>query len=149
MRRANQPCAAPAEGSTFFTLARKPCHLSAKKGVIGARVGDLRALTERIAVDAGVVLYPRSGRNVPGTTGNDTIEPCVGLTATVGYVNGDLTENVFIVDNYVYYAARAELPFALRENAALTLGLSATDVNEGLVNSGAELTASASLAVTF
>ncbi|MCU0792695.1 MAG: TorF family putative porin [Opitutaceae bacterium] len=159
---------------------------------IDAYVGAGRALTDNLSLDGGVVFYHYSGRNVLGTTGNDTIEPYLGLsatagpvkvslyyyydlqiddstyelaatyslpldalhtsldlTATAGYVTGDLTENLFIVDNYAYYGARAEMPFAIRDHATLTLGLSATDVTENIINTGAELTASASLAVTF
>lgn len=155
-------------------------------------LGAGRALTERLSIDGGVVVYHYAGRNVLGTIGNDTIEPYVGLAATAGpvkvslyyyydlqiddstyelaatyalplealhtslnlvatagYVTGDLTENFYVADNYVYYGARGELPFVLCKNATLTLGLSATDVNEDAINQGAELTASASLAVTF
>lgn len=159
---------------------------------IDGYVGAGRALSERLSIDGGVVLYHYSGRNVLGKTGNDTVEPYAGLvattgpvkvslyyyydlmiddstyefaaayslplealrtslnlTATAGYVTGDLTENYYIVDDYVYYGLRAELPFVLRENATLTLGLSVTDVNEDAINRGAELTAATSLALTF
>jgi uncharacterized protein (TIGR02001 family) len=73
----------------------------------------------------------------------------INLAATAGYVTGDLTENFYIVDNYIYYGLRADLPFTVRENATFTVGLAASDVNEDAINRGAELTVSANLAVTF
>ena len=73
----------------------------------------------------------------------------INLTATAGYVTGDLTENFYIVDNYCYYGLRAELPFKIRENATFTLGVAATDVTEDAINKGAELVTSANLAIAF
>ncbi len=73
----------------------------------------------------------------------------LNLTATAGYVTGDLTENFYIVDSYCYYGLRAELPFKIRDNATFTLGVAASDVTEDAINKGAELVTSANLAIAF
>jgi uncharacterized protein (TIGR02001 family) len=79
----------------------------------------------------------------------DAIKTSLDFSATVGFVSGDLAENVVIADNYTYYGAALALPFQVSDNATLTVGISYTDVSEDAINDSSETVYSAGLAVRF
>ena len=79
----------------------------------------------------------------------DAIKTSLDFSATVGFVSGDLTENVVIADNYTYYGGALALPFQVSDNATLTVGISYTDVSEDAINDSSETVYSAGLAVRF
>jgi hypothetical protein len=79
----------------------------------------------------------------------DAIKTSLDFSATVGFVSGDLTENVVIADNYTYYGAALALPFEVSDNATLTVGISYSDVSEDAINDSSETVYSAGLAVRF